>query len=480
MVELGFVVDVDSYRGIVSEFKTLGMDGDAYAFGGFYRGEMGFQGNGVEKVVKEVVESFVRGEVLNRLVDVVGGHLSSDFVVRVLLGLHESPLVALRAFRWFSDGGCGFEHDSVSYNMILRVIAKCDCLEEFWSMIKEMKSKGFEIDLDTYMRIFRRLKKKKMLKDAVVLSEDMMDGPYRPSIDEVSLFLRSIAGVQDPDMDLVFRVVKKYEEAGGSLSKSVYDGIHRSMASAGRFDEAENIIEVMRNNGYEPDNVTYSQLIFGLGKAGRVEDARKVLDVMEANGCGPDIKTFTTLIQAHCSSDSEIDMALDYFENLLKKNFVVDANLLDALVKGLIKHKRIDSAYKLLVETVDKSNVRLTPWQTTDKNLIETLVGEKKVEEALNLLNMMKKHNYRYLPEPCIQYIGKHGTVKNAIDFLKASSVMESTSISAYLHVFKSFFKEGRHSEAYDLLYKCPIHVRKHQGICNLFGYVQKGNTRVA
>ncbi|KAL2459490.1 Pentatricopeptide repeat-containing protein [Forsythia ovata] len=469
MKEKGYYIDEETYKTICAIFRALKMENEATALRHFY--ERLIKENAMDDMAKEVVEvvkSAEWGEEVERKLEEMKIAVSDNFVLRVLkelrgIGFH---LNAFRIFKWIG-GSLGFEHNAVTYNGILRVLCWEESIREFWSIVTEMKSAGFEIDLDTYIKVLRQFQKNKMLRDAVELYEHMMDSPFKPSVKECTMLLRTISTCHPPDLDLVFRVVNKYEAAGHSLSKTLYDGIHRSLTSLGRFDEAEKIVEAMRNAGYEPDNITYSQLVFGLCKARRFEEACEVLNVMEEHGCIPDIKTWTILIQGHCVGN-EVDKALLCFAKMMEKNYDADADLLDVLIKGFLSQERTTGAYKLLAELVNK--VRLRPWQATYKNLIQKLLGERKLEEALDLLRLMKKHNYPPFPEPFVLYISKSGTVENAWEFLMALSVKEYPSVSAYKHVFESFFDEGRHSEAKDLLYKCPHHIRKHPAVCSLFG----------
>ncbi|KAK0572293.1 hypothetical protein LWI29_029284 [Acer saccharum] len=306
-----------------------------------------------------------------------------------------------------------------------------------------MKKAGHEMDIDTYIKVSRQLQKCRMMEDAVKLFELMMDCPYKSSVQDCNLLLKSISSSDSPNLDLVFRVANKYESMGNFLSKAMYDGIHRSLTSVGKFDEAEKIMKVMKNAGYEPDNITYSQLVFGLFKARRLDEASELLDKMEANRCVPDIKTWTILIQGHCAVN-EVDKALMCFAKLMETNCDADADLLDVLVKGFLRQNRVTGAYELLMGLVEKA--RLRPWQATYKTLIEMLLGVSKLEEAMGLLRLMKKQNYPPYPEPFIQYISKFGSLQDALDFLKVLSVKEYPSSSAYLHVFQSFFNEGRHA----------------------------------
>lgn len=122
------------------------------------------------------------------------------------------------------------------------------------------------------------------------------------------MLLRIISLVDNPDLILVFRVAKKYEATQHFLCKPVYDVIDRSSTSVGRFDEPEKIVKVMKNAEYEPNSITYSQLVFVLFKARRFEEGCKVLDEMEESGRVPDNKTWTILIKGHCTSN-EVDKA---------------------------------------------------------------------------------------------------------------------------------------------------------------------------
>lgn len=468
MKEQGFCIDKETYLTILGIFKKRKMASEEVALTHFYNRMV--QDNVMDEVVKKVVELVTMSAWSNEVEKELGElkvSFSDNFVLHVLKEIRGYPVKALRFFQWVGEHP-GYEHSTITYNVIARILGRDGSIAEFWSMVEEMKGKGYEMDIDTYIKISRQFQKNKMLEDAVKLYEIMMDGPYKPSVQDCVLLLHRISLSKTPDLSLVFRVTNKFEAVGNTpCNKAIYDGIHRSLTSVGRFDEAGKIMESMRSAGLEPDNITYSQLVYGLCKAKRLEEACKVLDDMEACGCVPDIKTWTILIQGHCAAN-EVDNALICLANMMGKNCDPDADLLEVLINGFLNQERIDGAYKLLVELVNVA--RLVPWQATYKLVINKLLSVRKLEEALNLLNLMKKQNYPPFPEPFIEYISKFGTVEDAGEFLKSLSAKKYPSQSAYVHVFQSFFQEGREYEAKDLLYKCPHHIRKHPDICKLFG----------
>ncbi|KFK34128.1 hypothetical protein AALP_AA5G104900 [Arabis alpina] len=468
MKQGGFYMDEETYKTIYSLLNKEDSKADAVAVSHFYErmvkeNAMGVVAGNVSAVVLKVDWSVEVERELQEMKLV----LSDNFVIRVLKELRDHPLKALAFFHWVGGSSSVYQHSTVTYNAALRVLARPNSVAEFWSVVDEMKSVGHEVDLDTYIKVSRQFQKSRMMIEAVKLYEFMMDGPFKPSIQDCSLLLRSLSAGPEPDLDLVFRVSRKYESTGKSLSKAVYDGIHRSLTSVGRFDEADEIMKAMRNAGYEPDNITYSQLVFGLCKAKRSEEACKVLDQMEAEGCFPDIKTWTILIQG-LFKNNDVDKAFEYFASMLAKGFDIDSDLLDVLVGGFLSQNRIEGACKFLTEMVSHANVK--PWQSTYKTLIDKLLEIKKGEEALDLLQMMKKQKYPAYADPFDGYLAKYGTLEDAKKFLDVLCSNSSPSFAAYFHLIEAFYKEGRLSDAKNLLFICPHHFKTHPKITALFG----------
>ncbi|KAL2329446.1 hypothetical protein Fmac_017027 [Flemingia macrophylla] len=467
MKEKGFYLDEETYLTISHSLKREKMSSDSVALSHFY--DRMVEENAKQSIVTRVVDIISLSEWGDAVKDGLAKlqiQLSDNLVIRVLKELRSSPLKAYEFFHWAGKQS-GYEHNTVTYNAAARVLARSDSTEEFWSVIDEMKSVGHQLDIDTYIKISRILQKNKLMEDAVKLYELMMDGSYKPLVQDCSLLLKSISASDKPNLDLVFRVAKKFESTGNTLSKAIYDGIHRSLTGAGKFEEAEHIVRTMRNSGHEPDNITYSQVVFGLCKMRRFEEASKVLEEMESCGCIPDIKTWTILIQGHCDGN-EVDKALLCFYKMIEKGCDPDADLLDVLIEGFFRQKRIEGAYQFLIEIC--RTCRISPWQATYKKLIEKLLGVMKFEEALELLRLMKSHNYPPYHLPFVPYISKFGSVDDAEQFMKALSLKSYPSHAVYLQVFESLFREGRLSEAKDLLFKSPHHIRKHSKICKLFG----------
>ncbi|XP_042379158.1 pentatricopeptide repeat-containing protein At3g48250, chloroplastic-like [Zingiber officinale] len=468
MRDAGHAIDQGTYLTLLANFKKHKLPHEPNALSKYYRrtAKEAASEASVSAAATAILESENWNDEEGKKLDLI---FSEATVSKVLREVRDRPEKALDFFR-LAERRSDYEHGSVAYNALIRVMAREESMGQFWSLIQEMKDKGHELDIDTYVKVSRHFIKHKMMNAAVELYELMMDGPYKPAIQDCGILLRQIALSGAPDLDLVHRVVRKYEASGYSLSKVVYDGIHRSLTTIGKFDDANEILERMKLDGYEPDNITYSQLVFGLCKAKRLDDARNVLDVMEIAGCIPDVKTWTILIQGHCNA-GEVEKAQELFAKMIEKNCEADGDVLDVMVRGLCSKNMADAGYRLFYEMVERAHMK--PWQETYKFLIQQLLRSGMLEEALKLLRSMMVHRFPPYSAPFPFYISRHGTIEDAKEFLKALTMNNYPSPMVYLQVFQSLFEEGRYSEAQDILFKCPHHVRKHSDISKLFGSIK-------
>ncbi|KAL5718078.1 hypothetical protein ACHQM5_011017 [Ranunculus cassubicifolius] len=473
MLEEGCDVDENVCNNVWGKFKTAKMLNEISEWEKCLE-KMAEKGS-KDATVVGVVEVVLGIDSEDELVEKLGefkDDLSENRILRIFRALEGYPLKALFFFRWLNKHA-DYTHDVVTYSAILRILKQKKSIKEFWSVIEEMKKAGHDLDIDMYIKAARYFSKNMMVEDLVKIYELAMDGPYKPRSEECALILRDISITEAPDLDLVSRVLKKCELSGNSLSKASYDGVYRCFANSGKFDEAENILDTMRNAGLEPDKITYSHGLFALGKAGKLEEVIKLLKAMEASGCIPNLKTYANLIKGQCSR-GQVDDALTCYTMMLEKNLEADPDLLDHLVRGFCSYRKVDKAYSMVTELVDKTQVR--PMKSTFNNLIEALLKQREFKKGMDILRLMKKHEYQLTRKPFVVYISKYGKVEDAVKFLEAYRFMTQPTVVTYLHILVSFFKEGRQSEAQDFLDKCPEYIRNHPDITNLFDSPEVGS----
>lgn len=458
---------------VLETFEKEGRESDAEKLRGIFAS--GSINNSVEKNpsrIFRIVKNEVWSEDVEKKLRELDVEFSSDVVKMVLENLATEPMKALILFRWVEESGL-FKHNKQTYNAMAIVLGREDCIDRFWKLVDEMKVAGYEMEMDTYVKVLGQFCKRKMIKDAVYLYEFAMGGVNKPSAQECTFLLKKIAVSKDFDMGLFSRVVKVYTEKGNALTDTMLYTVLKSLTSVGRLVESDKVLKVMQECGFLPGGNLRSKIAFQLSSAGKKDEACKYMDVLESSGLTSDFKTTASLIEGHCVS-GDLEKASDYFHEMVEKEAGSSASrALDSLVNAYCDKNRALDACRILKDCA--SNNELKPWHTTYKLLIKKLLAQGGFEEALTLLSLMKEHGYPPFLDPFIQHISKKGTKDDALAFLKAMTSKKFPSITVFLQMFEAFFKVRRHNEAQELLSKCPRHIRNHADVLDLFCSKSKG-----
>lgn len=467
MKKKGYGVKKGASVRAMTKFEEEGMEGEVQKLKDLFA--LGSVDDSVEKAssrVCKVIRQVPWGDDVETKLQEMGVVFSGDLVKAVLENLGTEPNKAVIFFRWIEESGL-YKHDEKTYNAIARELAREDYMDKFWRLIDEMRTAGYDLEKATYIRVLNQFVRKKMLKDAVDLYEFAMGGNIKPSVQDCPFLLRKIVTSNELDMDLFSKVLRIYKESGNTLTNTALDAVLKSLTSVGRYGECNKILRAMEEVGFLPGEKLQGKIAFQLSKDSKTEEASEFLDLMEASGTAPSYKTWGSLIEGYCLS-GHLDKACDCFQEMIKKEGASGAGYaLEMLISAYCSKERTAEAYKLLSEVVIGKGVE--PWLTTYKLLISKLLDHGLFKEATNLLAPMKNHGYPPFLDPFVKYVAKTGTTEDTLMFLKAMTVKRSPSTAVYIRVFKAYFKAGRHSQAQDLLSKCPRYIRNHVDVLNLF-----------
>ncbi|KAF8020580.1 hypothetical protein BT93_G1115 [Corymbia citriodora subsp. variegata] len=463
---------------VLETFEKEGRESDAEKLRGVFAS--GSINNSVEKnpsSICRIVKNEVWSEDLEKKLRELDVEFSTDVVKMVLENLATEPMKALILFRWVEESGL-IKHNEQTYNAMAIVLGREDCIDRFWKLVDEMKVAGYEIEMETYVKVLDRFCKRKMIKDAVYLYEFAMGGVNKPSVQECTFLLKKIAVSKDFDVGLFSRVMKVYTEKGNVLTDSMLYTVLKSLNSVGRLGESDKVLKVMQECGFLAGGNLQSKIAFWLSSTGKKDEACRFMDILESSGLTSDFKTTASLIEGLCVS-GDLEKASDYFHEMVEKEAGSSASrALDSLVNAYCNKNRALDACQILKDC--GSNNELKPWHTTYKLLIKKLLTQGGFEDALTLLSLMKEHGYPPFLDPFIQHISKKGTEDDALAFLKAMTSKKFPSTSVFLQMFEAFFKVRRHNEAQELLSKCPRHIRNHADVLDLFCSKSKGTVATA
>lgn len=413
--------------------------------------------------VGEIIGKEVWGDDVEKQLKELDVEFSSDLVTRVLEILEVDPNKALIFFRWVEDGGV-FEHDQQSYNALARVLSEEDHTQKFWRVANEMRTKGHEMEVETYIRASKQFVKKKMIKDAVDLYEFAMSGGNKPSVKDCTLLLKKIVVIEELDMDLFLKVVEIFKANGNALTDSILDAVIKSLTSVGRINESNRILAVMKEAGYEPSGSSQRKVAFKLSSLGETGKALEFMDKMVPSS---DYTTWVSLVKGFCE-EGNLDGASSGVRKMVKKlGASCGGRPLDLLVGTYCQKGRPLRAYKFVSEMVIDNGLR--PWHSTYKTLTRRLLARKHFIEALDIMTMMQSQGYPPDLDSFTVYLKRKGTAEDAITFLQEMTSKSFPATPVFLRIFEAYLSAGRQAEAQDLLSKCPRHIKNDAGVLDLF-----------
>ncbi|XP_065854791.1 pentatricopeptide repeat-containing protein At3g02490, mitochondrial [Euphorbia lathyris] len=478
MKKKGYGVSKGARDRVVKKLEEEGLKDDLEKLKGVFAS--GSVDNSVEKIglrISRIVRNNVWGDEVESQIKDLNAVFTSDLVKIVLDNLAMEPVKVLIFFRWIEEDGL-YKHDETTYNAMASVLGREDCIDRFQKVLDEMKSNKYELDLETYVKVFERFVKRKMIKEAVDLYEFAMAGANKPSVHCCTSLLKKIVVSKELDMDLFSRVVRIFVGNDNALTNSTLDALLKSLTSVGRYGECNKILKEMKEGGYVPIGNMQSKIVSGLVNAGKTDEVGEFVDSLKESDGNLDYKAWASLIQRHCAS-GDLEKASECFQKMVEKGGASNTGyVFESLINAYCCKKRAIDASKLLHDYV--THKQLKPWHTTYKALINKLLIQGGFKDALNVLDLMKSHGFPPSVDPFIKHVSKQGTGDDAVAFMRAMTVKKFPSTSVVIRLFEAFFKAGRHSEAQDFLAKSPRYIRNHADVLNLFHKMQPGKDTAA
>ncbi|XP_004491765.1 pentatricopeptide repeat-containing protein At3g02490, mitochondrial-like [Cicer arietinum] len=463
MKKKGYGVSKWVWERVLGFFEKSGMDGDVVKLKELFDNDtVERKFSSLCRIVRNNVWS---DEVEGQIRDLNVG-FDSELVKMVLESLGSEPNKALIFFRWVEESEV-FKHDGCTYNAMARVLGREDSIDRFWKLVGDMRNAGFEMEVETFVKVLGRFCKRRMIKDAVELYEFAMAGDDKPSPPCGTFLLKKVVSSKELDMDLFSRVLKVFTGNGNALTDSVADAVLKSLTSVGKIGEWNKVLKEMEDYGFVASGSLRSKIAYRLGATGKKEQANEFVNRIEESGSNPDHKLWNSLVEGHCVGGN-LDKAFESFKEMVEKEGVASAGYtFDLLMNSYCQMNRAKDASKVLSQWVNEKELK--PRHSTYKLLVTKLLTQGGFADALNILGLMRTHGFPPFTEPLIQHISKRGNGDDAIIFLKAMTSKKFPSTSMYLVMFNVFFDQGRHGEAQNFLSKCPRYIRDHADVLDLF-----------
>ncbi|KAK6272931.1 hypothetical protein POUND7_010014 [Theobroma cacao] len=334
----------------------------------------------VERICKVIDELFGLDRNMEAVLDECGINPTHDLVMDVLERFRHARKPAFRFFCWAGQKP-GFEHDSMTYNKMMNVLAKNRQFETMVAMLEEMGAQGV-VTMETFIIAIKAFAAAKERKKAIGIFELMKKYKYKAGVDTINCLLDSLVRVK-----LAKEAQALFEKLRDRFTPnlSTYTILLNGWCRVRNLMEAGRVWNEMIDKGFKPDIVAHNVMIEGLLRSRKRSDAVKLFEVMKAKGPLPNVRSYTIIIRELCKQ-AKMNEAVGYFDELLDSGCQPDAAVYTCLITGFGNQKRMDVVYRLLKEMQEKG---CPPDGQAYNALIKLLTRQRMPEDAMRVYKKM-------------------------------------------------------------------------------------------
>ncbi|MCD7470930.1 hypothetical protein HAX54_011167 [Datura stramonium] len=315
---------------------------------------------------------------------------SSELISMVLEKLECETNKALIFFRWIEESGL-FKHNEQTFNAIARVFGREESSEKFWKLVDEMRTAGFEMERETYIR-------------------------------DCTFLLKKIVVNKELDLDLFSKVLRVFTESGNSLTGANLDAILKSLTSVDRFGECNKILKAMERCC-----------------GGKDKESNEFMNYIESTVSTPKSKTWTSLIEGYCEA-GDLAKASDAFEMMVEKEGSSHAGKIigSTRFQGSPGCSTFDEKSRLPTFSGSLHQVPFQDWKCCDALAFTAAVTVKKLPSTSVFLTLFEAYfkagrqsEAQDFLAICPRYIRNHADVLNLFFSMKPQKTTATIFVTA-------------------------------------------------
>ena len=306
----------------------------------------------------------------------------------------------------------GFQPNAVTYVSLLNDCASTGALEWVKDVHRHILEGGYELDVRVGNALIHMYAKCGSIEDAAVVFDRMKARHLITWNVMIGAYAGSGRGVEAYDLYL------KMKEEGFQPNAVTYVSLLNDCASTGALEWVRNVHRHILEGGYELDVRVGNALIHMYAKCGSIEDAAVVFDSMKGRdlitwnvmigayagsgrgveaydlylkmkeeGFQPDAVTYMSLLN-DCASTGALEWVKDVHRHILEEGYVWDIRVGNALIHMYAKCGSIEDA-AVGFDSMKERNIRT--WNV----MIGAYAGSGRGVEAYDLYLKMKKEGFQ-------------------------------------------------------------------------------------
>ncbi|KAI3459942.1 hypothetical protein Pfo_016605 [Paulownia fortunei] len=362
------------------------------------------------------------------IIDVIDEYRAEGFVVsvkmfKVVLNLCRAAKDAnlgLWVLRKMKEFNC--RPDTVSYNVVIRLLVEKAKLDEAMSLMREMGLIDLYPDMVTYVSIIKGFCDAGRLDDAFGLIKVMKGHGCVPNAVVYSALLDGICNHGSLEMALEFLGAMEKENGECKPNVVTYTTMIKGFVEKGMAMEALRVLNRMDDSAIKPNRVTFVAMLDGLCKEGHVEEACKIIDKFSGGGLQYDelySLLVMSLLRAGKHKESE-----KMFRILMARGMRPNGLASSSIIKRIISEERVLDGF-FLFDALEKSGNLLGIDSDIYSILLAGLCQENHFVEAARLVNIMVEGRIHLKP-PHAENIIKHLNTSGEYDLASEVSSINS------------------------------------------------------
>ncbi|MED6204541.1 hypothetical protein PIB30_010093 [Stylosanthes scabra] len=243
-------------------------------------------------------------------------------------------------------------------------------------------------------------------------------------------------------------------EASIEDTVQVYNAMMGVYARNGKFNKVKELLDLMRERGYEPDLVSFNTMINARMKSGAMVPnlAFQLLEQVRRSGVRPDIITYNTLISA-CSRESNLEEAIMIFKDMEKNRCQPDLWTYNAMISVYGRCGFARKAEQLFKELESKG---FFPDAVTYNSLLYAFSKEGNIEKVRDICEEMVKVGFgkdEMTYNTILHMYGKQGKHDQALQlYSDMKSSGKSPDAVTYTVLIDSLGKANKIEEAANVM----------------------------
>jgi pentatricopeptide repeat protein len=351
-------------------------------------GKLDYEANLIYEILLQDMPGFDVKEVLQQ----TGLRMTVPLVRLVLLRIFWSINSSTKSrnaklgFKFFFWAGQqeGYEHNSETYNLLMKIFAICEELKAMWRLVDEMMVSGCPITARSFSILLCSCGEAGMPRQVLEKFLRSKKFSYRPYKHSYNAILHVL--LKEHYFKLVEWVYQEMLNDGHLPDILTYNIIIYAKYKLGKLNQFHVLLEEMGQKGFAPDLHTYNILLHVLGQGDKPLAALKLLNYMTEVRCPPQNIHFTALIDG-LSRGGNLDACKYFFEDMGKKGCEPDVVCYTVMITTYIVAGQLENAETLFDEMIQKGQL---PNVFTYNAMIQGLCGARRYEEACCMLDIME------------------------------------------------------------------------------------------